>query len=187
MGKGQCRGDVGGDVGGPVRMDAPLGSQHLGEAPALDVLHDDEVGALFLAPVVDAHDVRVVQVRRRLSLSPEALHEVGVTGEFVEQDLHGDRAVKQQVPRQVDVGHAAARYLAMQFVTVVEDCGSRRWHGAGFYRQPDSPGRRSGLIGGSGFQPRPEALDQAPGLVERPDDDRLVHGDADRPVQAGQP
>ena len=126
MGEGQGCGDVGGNVGGPIRVDAAFGPQHLGEAPTLDVLHHDEVGALLLTPVVDADDVGVVQVRRRLRLTTKALHEAGITGELVEQDLDGDRSVEQQVARQVDVGHAAPGDLAMKFVPFVEDGWSRR-------------------------------------------------------------
>ena len=41
----------------------------------LDVLHDDEVGAVGLAPVEHRHDVGVLQVGGRLGLAAEALDE----------------------------------------------------------------------------------------------------------------
>ena len=78
-----CR-NVGGDLCGTVGMQRPLGTEDLGEAATLDVLHDDEVGALLLAPVVDAHDVGVVEVGGRLRLAAEPFHEVRVVGELVE-------------------------------------------------------------------------------------------------------
>ena len=73
----------------------PVGAQDLGERAALHVLHGDEVGAVVLAPVVDADDVGVGEVGRRLGLAAEALDEVGVDGELGEQHLDRDLAIEQ--------------------------------------------------------------------------------------------
>src|SRR5690606_8511353 len=53
VGEVEGGGDVGGDVGGTVGVQPPLGPQDLGQAAPPHVLHDDEVGALEGAPVVD--------------------------------------------------------------------------------------------------------------------------------------
>jgi hypothetical protein len=89
-------------------------------AARFDVLHHDEVRALFLTPVVDRDDVRVVQVRGALRLTAEALDEVGVGRELGEQHLDRHRTVEQLVAGQEHVGHAAARDAAMQLIPTVE-------------------------------------------------------------------
>ena len=121
VGEAEGGGDVGGDLGRPAGVQRAVGADDLREAAALDVLHDDEVGAALLAPVVDGHDVGVVQVGRGLGLAAEALDERRVLGVLGEQHLDRHRPVEQQVAGQVDVGHAAAGQLAMQLVAIVED------------------------------------------------------------------
>ena len=64
-----------GDLGGALRVQRALAADDLREAAPVDVLHDDEVGARLLAPVVDADDVGVVEVGRRLGLAAEPLDE----------------------------------------------------------------------------------------------------------------
>ena len=98
----------------------PFGPQDVGQAAALDVLHHDEVRALLLAPVVDRHDVRVVQVGGALRLTAEPLDEARIGGELREQHLDGDGAVEQLIAGEEDVGHAAARDAAVQLVATVE-------------------------------------------------------------------
>ena len=139
VGEPEGGGDIGRYVGGPVGMERAVGADDLGQAPTLDVLHDDEVGALLLAPVVDADDVRVVQVGGRLGLPSESLHEAGIVGELVEEDLDGHRAIQEEVARQVDVGHAASGDLPVKFVPAVENGRPLCGHGCGFYRR--TPGR----------------------------------------------
>ena len=91
-------GDVGGDLGGPVGVQRALGrGGSRRRRPALDVLHDDEVRAVLLAPVVDADDVGVVEVGGGLRLAPEPLDERRVGGELGEQHLDRDRPVEQLV------------------------------------------------------------------------------------------
>ena len=77
VGEAERGGDVRGDLGGAPGVQRALGADDLREAAALDVLHDDEVGAVLLAPVVDGHDVGVVEVGRGLGLTTEPLDEVG--------------------------------------------------------------------------------------------------------------
>ena len=134
VGEAEGGGHVGGDLGRPARVQRALGADDLGEAAALDVLHDDEVGAALLAPVVDGHDVGVVEVGRGLRLAAEPLDEGRVLGVLGEQDLDRDGPVEQQVPGQVHVGHAAPRQAPVHLVAVVEDGGARRVGHTG--RQP---------------------------------------------------
>jgi len=136
VGEGQGGRDVGRDVGRPIRMDTTLGAEHLGQAPPLHILHDDEVGAPLLAPVVHADDVGMVQVGGPLCLSTKTLHEIGIVRELVEQDLDGDRTVQEEVTGQEDIGHTATGQLTVKFVAAVEDRGALVRHGAKFYRRP---------------------------------------------------
>jgi hypothetical protein len=101
----QRGGDIGGHIGRPFRLQAAFGAEDVGQAAAVHELHHDVVRLRLLAPVVDAHDVGVVQVGGGLGLAPEALHERRVGGVLGEEHLHGDGPVEQQVPRQEDVGH----------------------------------------------------------------------------------
>ena len=121
MGEAQRRGDVDGDVGRTVRMERAVGTNDLGEAAAFDVLHDDVVRADFLAPVVDADDVRMVQVRRSLGLAADPLDERRVGRVLGEQHLDGDRPVEELVARQEHLGHATSRDASVELVSPAED------------------------------------------------------------------
>ena len=127
MGEAEGAGDVGGEVGGQVGVERPVGLDGLPQAAALDVLHDDEVRAVFLAPVEDGHDVGVVEVGGGLGLPPEPLHEGRVAGELGEQHLERDAAVEELVVGQVDLGHPAPGQVPDDFVPVrVDPFGHRR-------------------------------------------------------------
>ncbi len=79
MGIAESLRDVGGDGGGPHRRERSLASDDRREGLPVDVLHDDEIRPLRLAPVEDRHDVRVGEVGCRLSLPAEAVHKGAVT------------------------------------------------------------------------------------------------------------
>ena len=120
VGAAERLGHVRRDLCGPVGTETPGGTQHVGHVAAHDVLHDDVVGALLLAPVVDADDVGVVEGGRSLRLPAEPLDEARIIGELREQDFHRHLPVERSVPGQVYVGHSAARDAAQQFVATVE-------------------------------------------------------------------
>ncbi len=129
---------------GDRRVDRTIGThasfaaEDLGEAAPVDVLHDDVVGAGGLAPVVDADDVRVVEVRRGLRLTPEALDERRVLRELGEEHLERDRAVEQLVSGQEDVGHASPTDPALQLVALVQNGGVGLRHVEAAYRPVES-------------------------------------------------
>src|SRR5579863_9323308 len=74
MGEVERVGDVGANRGGPVRRKRPLADES-GKSLAVDVLHDDEVRVLALAPVVDRNDVGVREVGCCLGFPAEPLDE----------------------------------------------------------------------------------------------------------------
>ena len=110
-----------GDVGGLAAGQLLLGPQDVGQGAALHVLHGHEVRIAHPAPVVDRHDVGVVQVGRGLGLTAEALDEGRVGGVFRKEHLHGHGTVEQHVTRQEHVGHAAAPDALHYLVAVVDD------------------------------------------------------------------
>ena len=130
VGEAEGGGHVGADVGDPVGVERALGAEDLRQGAAVDVLHDDEVGAVRLAPVVDADDVGVVEVGGGRGLAPEPLDERRVGGELREQHLHGDGPVEQLVAGEEHLGHAAAPEASVQLVATVEDGGARVRHAA---------------------------------------------------------
>ena len=87
------------------------------EGPAVDVLHDDEVGAVVLAPVEHGDDVGVGQVGGGLGLPAEPLDEGLVDGELGEEHLEGDRPIELAVDGPIDLGHPAARDQMGDLVT----------------------------------------------------------------------
>ena len=62
VGEGQRGGDVGADLGRPLGRQRTVLADQLAQRPPLHVLHDDEVRAFLLAPVVDGDDVRMIEV-----------------------------------------------------------------------------------------------------------------------------
>ena len=78
-------------------------------------------GTLVLAPVVDGHDVRVVQRRRVLGLGAEAAEEPGVVGERRVQHLHRDPAPQPDVVGDVDAPAPTCTDRRDQAVPVGED------------------------------------------------------------------
>src|SRR5215213_2534054 len=121
VGEAEGGGDLTGDLRRLLGGDPAVGPQDVGERAPVHVLHGDEVGAGVAAPVVDVDDVGVAEVGRCLGLASEALDEVGVDGEFGEQDLDGDLAVEQAVAPEEHVGHAAAPDALAQLIAIVDD------------------------------------------------------------------
>ena len=124
VGEGERSGYVGGYFGGPVGLQWTIGPEDLSEAPSVDVLHDDEVRALLLAPVEDTHHIGMIQVGRRLGLASKPLHKIGISGEFVEQDLDSHRTIQKEIAREKDIGHTSPSDLSLELVPPVEDGGT---------------------------------------------------------------
>ena len=113
-----------------------LGDRQPSEAPdallerlALDVLEDDVRHPVVLARVDDLDDVRVVELRDRPRLAPEALELVGVVGDVAVHELHRDLALQDRVERPVDRGHAAGPDLGVEAVPAALARPDVRAHG----------------------------------------------------------
>ena len=86
----------------------------------LAVLHRDVVGAVELAPVVDADDVRVLQAGRGGRLAPEALHELLILRKPRVQQFHRHLATEVRVLGAVHVGHSSRAELAQDAIAAVD-------------------------------------------------------------------
>jgi hypothetical protein len=83
-------------------------AQAMRKALSFDEPHAEVMLALVLAHLEDRHDVRMVEVRRRLGLGVETL-DVGLVGELAGQDhLEGHGAVEADLAGKEDDAHAAA-------------------------------------------------------------------------------
>jgi len=102
--KAQRVGDLGRDAGRLHGRHRSLSAKDVTQGVPLHVLHDDEVRPGLLAPVVDPDDVGVVQGRRVLRLSTEALDEAWVLGKLGEQHLDCDRPVEHLVVGEEHLG-----------------------------------------------------------------------------------
>src|SRR5262249_25285285 len=127
------------------------GGKAVVQAAALHVGHREVRRPLVLADLVDRHDVRVVQLRRRLGLAAEALP-LRLAGQLaVEDHLHRDGAVEADLAGLPDHAHAAAGDLLQKLVVAqVADAGAR---GAGGGVE-DGPGHgvQALLLGEEGGQ-----------------------------------
>ena len=91
----------------------------LSQGTTWHIFHGHEVGVVATTPVVDAHDVGVIEICGRLSLATEALDESRVGGIFGEQNFDRYKAIKQDVASQIHVGHAAPTNALLHLVTIV--------------------------------------------------------------------
>ena len=117
----QCIGNSCTNTSSRNRCHAALAAQCFRQRATLHEFHRHEIGVAGLAPVVDAHDVRVVQASNALGLAAKALHKVRVNGMFGEQNLHRHVAVKQQVAGQEHISHSAATDTPRNLVALVND------------------------------------------------------------------
>ena len=89
----------------------------------LHIFHRHEIGIAGLAPVVDGHNVGVVQTSNGLGLAAESLNEVWVDGVLWEEDLESYFAVEEEVASQENVCHATTSDSGAEFIAVVDNRG----------------------------------------------------------------
>jgi hypothetical protein len=103
----QSRAQLDDDVELLVQRERRLRVHDLLEVPAPEKLHHDERRVLFLAELVDRHDVAVLQPRDGLRLAMEAVARRGVAGEIDQHQLDRDVALEHLVVRAVQHTHPA--------------------------------------------------------------------------------
>jgi hypothetical protein len=99
------------DGGRLVRGQGAAHPPLLGQAPAVDELHDQVEPAVEGAEVVHAHDVRMVETGRGLCLQPEPLD---VRRLVRSQELDRDGAPENLVSRSPHLAHRAASHHVEQ-------------------------------------------------------------------------
>jgi hypothetical protein len=109
--------------------------QEIPKAAPLEELKHQVRAVLGLAPVVDPHDVGVVERRRLLGLGSEAAQEDLVLGQAGVKDLHRHAPTQGDVLGEEDVGRAPRSDGRHQAVPAAQDSAdlvghSRRGHGS---------------------------------------------------------
>ena len=117
VGNGSCH------HGGRAGNQFALATKSVCQSATLHVFHRHEIGVAGLAPVIDTHNVRVVEAGHGLSLAAEALDEIGVHGVLGEEDLHCYIAVEEEVAGNKYVGHAASANTGAKFIAIIDDRG----------------------------------------------------------------
>jgi hypothetical protein len=90
------------------------------ERVALDILHDQERGAVLAAVVVDVDDTGVVDRRHRAGLAAEPLLEARLLQQGREQHLHRHGSAEHVVGAAPHVAHAAAGDALVQAVPAAQ-------------------------------------------------------------------
>ena len=94
MGEAQRFQDLDGDRDHQFGAQRGVLEDDLFERAALEILHRDVVGAFRLSPIVDLHDVGVVEAGGAAGFTAEALDELLVVRVTAGEDLEGDLAVR---------------------------------------------------------------------------------------------
>ncbi len=102
----QCRRDLLDDGYGPARLER-TGADEVVQGVATDQAHVDVEVAVDLAPIVDRHDVGLLQSCRRPRLTEEPGAELLVVGKLRAQDLQRDGPALVGVDSLVYLAHAA--------------------------------------------------------------------------------
>ena len=116
MSEGEPSRDLARDLERLAQLQAALPDDELLEVLAVDVLENDVLAAVLLAPVDHRDDVRMLQLGDRSRLALEALDEVVVGAVLGVEDLQRDVALEQGVVSLVDARHAALADELFDFV-----------------------------------------------------------------------
>ena len=95
------------------------------ECLAIQVLHHQEIGAVFVTDVVERTDVRMVEGGNRPRLAFKPFPEVRVRRDIRRQDFDRDAAIQACVARFVDFAHAARTDERDDFVRAETSAGSK--------------------------------------------------------------
>ena len=87
-----------------------------GERFAFEKFHDEKVGAVLVADVVEVANVRMREGRDRAGFAIEAGLGVGIGGQVHRENFYGDAAVEAGVLGAIDFAHAAGAERAEDLV-----------------------------------------------------------------------
>jgi hypothetical protein len=83
---------------------------------AFEIFHDEIVGTVLLANVVQHTDMRVIQRSQRLRFTLEALPHLGIRRPMLWKYFDGDDALQSRVRRFVDFAHSTGSDLVEDLV-----------------------------------------------------------------------
>ena len=112
----ECSGAGQDDMQGVANTEFAALIQNVLHTAAVDELHGEIVETGLLAYPVAAKDIGVIEPGHNASFALEALHEIGIGGQVLEEDLDGDFAVEAFLKAFVDLTHAACAELLQKFV-----------------------------------------------------------------------
>ena len=98
-----------------------------------EVFHDEILGPVLVADVVEDADVRMRQARDRPRLALEAFAEAGARGEMRREDFDGDGAVEPRVDGAVHLAHPAGPDRRLDLVRSDAGPGAQRHGGTADY------------------------------------------------------
>ena len=96
------------------RQRAP--AQALGKRLPVEELHDQEVGTLLRAHIVEMADLRMIQRGNGTSFALETLLEFGIGGKMSRENLDGNGAIETRVFRAIDLAHAPCAEGRLDFI-----------------------------------------------------------------------
>src|SRR5579863_93655 len=100
--------------------------QPLRERLAFEILHDEEVGPILLADVVEGADVGMIQAGNRASFALKPLAQLGTAGEMSGRNLNGDDAIEARVAGAIHLAHPARTDGGKDFVRPEASAGGQR-------------------------------------------------------------
>ena len=123
VGYGQGQNHLPGDLHGPAGRHGHSLLGDVAQAIPLHQLHHHEIRAVRLPPVVDAHDVGMVQVGGGLGLPSEPANEGLVLTVGAGKDFDRHPPAQGQIHRQIHIGHASLGQVAHQSVAIGQGVG----------------------------------------------------------------
>ena len=88
----------------------------VGQGLAFEVFHDQEIGPVLVADVMQRADVGVIQRRNSAGFALEALPGIKIGGKMRRQDLDRDGAIQARVPGAIHLAHAASAQRRLNFI-----------------------------------------------------------------------
>src|SRR5262245_20160599 len=101
-----------------------LVAHELGEVPALDIIHREEMVPFMNADLMDGNDVGMLERRRRRRFRPKTMDELARRQLTASDQLHRNRSSEAALARAINDAHSAPGNFIEQFVTS-EDPGRR--------------------------------------------------------------
>src|ERR1700676_871228 len=97
------------------------------------MLHDQKVGSVLTADVVEGANVGMVQRRDSAGFTVEALLCFGIVGQMCRENFYGDSAIESCIAGAIDLAHAACAKLRLDFIWTMF-CAGGEGHGWRNYR-----------------------------------------------------